>query len=570
MSNLIGINSPVRLLREQWGSPKELAEELYAMFTAKGPAEMRDTLTIRVPEGRPALEIERQQDGDTFVTRDPPRVGRASRASRPPRACRAGGPPRGARTTPGGPPAGYEPGPPGARRTPGGPPARRGGGPCRVPARRDRRPGEVLGVRPPSSSASRPCSSTSRGSPATSCPRWPAGPGCRRTSRAAAGDRQPRWASSRTAGGILMKSPLSERARLPARRHRDGEDPADRPRRGDRARHLALGDRQVQRRVLVPAARVVDLAMTPRLLSRRSIFARQVPRLLRAGPEPRLPGCRDGIAPPQDWTPAGRLAQAAPGRLPVGQPADVAVRRHARLPRHVAASYVQADPVLIVPGFDTVLSFIPVPPPRGDLLVLLQRPGAATRKVYDVRFGRIVYYEDSVTDTPGRPLGSYDPAPGRTRSARSTGGSEPRSRRPRRSSRGPPRPNFRRGPAARPNIQGPAGGLLLPPPGPRPGRRVLRYGLPPHPRRDAVDPADRRHRRLRPIRYVLGGHGGRGLVRLPSRCRRSRRRSSGSGRRRPELPQATGCTSTASTTRRAWACPTTCPPPVADSRRPPT
>ena len=28
MSNLIGVNSPIRLLREQWGSPKELAEEL--------------------------------------------------------------------------------------------------------------------------------------------------------------------------------------------------------------------------------------------------------------------------------------------------------------------------------------------------------------------------------------------------------------------------------------------------------------------------------------------------------------------------------------------------------------
>lgn len=68
MSNLIGVNSPIRLLREQWGSPKELAEELYAMFTARGPAEIHDTLTIRVPQGRPALRIERQQDGDTFVT----------------------------------------------------------------------------------------------------------------------------------------------------------------------------------------------------------------------------------------------------------------------------------------------------------------------------------------------------------------------------------------------------------------------------------------------------------------------------------------------------------------------
>ena len=68
MSNLLGIDTPARLLRQQWGSPTELAEELYAMFTAKGPAEVHDTLTIRVPEGKPALRIERSQAGDVNTT----------------------------------------------------------------------------------------------------------------------------------------------------------------------------------------------------------------------------------------------------------------------------------------------------------------------------------------------------------------------------------------------------------------------------------------------------------------------------------------------------------------------
>ena len=62
--NLVGVNSPVRLLREKWASPVELAQELYAMFTAKGPTELQDTLTIKVPQGRTALRIE-QSEGDT-------------------------------------------------------------------------------------------------------------------------------------------------------------------------------------------------------------------------------------------------------------------------------------------------------------------------------------------------------------------------------------------------------------------------------------------------------------------------------------------------------------------------
>jgi hypothetical protein len=63
---MIGINSPIRLLRENWSNPASLAQELYAMFTAKGPVELDDTLTIRVPENKTALKVERQQGGDTY------------------------------------------------------------------------------------------------------------------------------------------------------------------------------------------------------------------------------------------------------------------------------------------------------------------------------------------------------------------------------------------------------------------------------------------------------------------------------------------------------------------------
>jgi hypothetical protein len=66
----LGINSPVRLLREQWQSPIDLAQELYAMFTAKGPKEINDTLTIRVGAGQPALRIVRD-DGDTIINEGP-------------------------------------------------------------------------------------------------------------------------------------------------------------------------------------------------------------------------------------------------------------------------------------------------------------------------------------------------------------------------------------------------------------------------------------------------------------------------------------------------------------------
>ena len=65
--NLVGVNSPVRLLREKWSSPVDLAQELYAMFTAKGPAEIHDTLTIKVPAGKTALKIE-QVDNSTSET----------------------------------------------------------------------------------------------------------------------------------------------------------------------------------------------------------------------------------------------------------------------------------------------------------------------------------------------------------------------------------------------------------------------------------------------------------------------------------------------------------------------
>jgi hypothetical protein len=67
---LIGVNSPVRLLREQWKDPTALAQELYAMFTAKGPREINDTLTIRVGAGQPALRIIRDE-GDTIINEGP-------------------------------------------------------------------------------------------------------------------------------------------------------------------------------------------------------------------------------------------------------------------------------------------------------------------------------------------------------------------------------------------------------------------------------------------------------------------------------------------------------------------
>ncbi len=63
---MIGVNSPLRLLRENWSNPTALAQELYAMFTAKGPVELDDTLTIRVPENKTVLKIERQEAGDTY------------------------------------------------------------------------------------------------------------------------------------------------------------------------------------------------------------------------------------------------------------------------------------------------------------------------------------------------------------------------------------------------------------------------------------------------------------------------------------------------------------------------
>ena len=68
--NLIGVNSPVRLLREKWSNPVDLAQELYAMFTAKGPAELHDTLTIKVPAGKTALRIEQVDNSvsDTHIS----------------------------------------------------------------------------------------------------------------------------------------------------------------------------------------------------------------------------------------------------------------------------------------------------------------------------------------------------------------------------------------------------------------------------------------------------------------------------------------------------------------------
>lgn len=83
MSGLIGVNAPVRLLREQWGSATDLAQELYAMFTATGPTEIRDTVTIRVPNGRPALRIERSAEGDTLNSQTSHSITKAGAAPTP-------------------------------------------------------------------------------------------------------------------------------------------------------------------------------------------------------------------------------------------------------------------------------------------------------------------------------------------------------------------------------------------------------------------------------------------------------------------------------------------------------
>jgi hypothetical protein len=59
--SLLG-NRAIRLMRENWRTPRALAEELYAIFSAKEPVELEDTLTIRVPEGRPALRVARREE----------------------------------------------------------------------------------------------------------------------------------------------------------------------------------------------------------------------------------------------------------------------------------------------------------------------------------------------------------------------------------------------------------------------------------------------------------------------------------------------------------------------------
>ena len=59
--SLAFLRNPGRLLRERWPSAEALSLELFAMFNAKGESQLDDTLTIRVPEGKPALRIERDR-----------------------------------------------------------------------------------------------------------------------------------------------------------------------------------------------------------------------------------------------------------------------------------------------------------------------------------------------------------------------------------------------------------------------------------------------------------------------------------------------------------------------------
>jgi hypothetical protein len=60
---LLGKSAPSRLLRERWKSATDLAQELYAMFTATGPREVEGPLTIRVPEGKAAIRVVREEGG---------------------------------------------------------------------------------------------------------------------------------------------------------------------------------------------------------------------------------------------------------------------------------------------------------------------------------------------------------------------------------------------------------------------------------------------------------------------------------------------------------------------------
>lgn len=68
MADPIGVNSPVRLLREDWKTPRALAEELYAMFTAKEGPVVNGPITIRVPQGQEPIQVQRVEAGDTFQT----------------------------------------------------------------------------------------------------------------------------------------------------------------------------------------------------------------------------------------------------------------------------------------------------------------------------------------------------------------------------------------------------------------------------------------------------------------------------------------------------------------------
>jgi hypothetical protein len=62
----LGVNSPLRLLRAKWDDPWELAKELYAMFTAKGPVEHEGPVTIKTTQRETALRIVQSPEPDTF------------------------------------------------------------------------------------------------------------------------------------------------------------------------------------------------------------------------------------------------------------------------------------------------------------------------------------------------------------------------------------------------------------------------------------------------------------------------------------------------------------------------
>lgn len=154
----------------------------------------------------------------------------------------------------------------------------------------------------------------------------------------------------------------------------------------------------------MPAARVADLTMTPRPLSRRSIFLGKMRALYGPGQDPEA-GATGKYAPPRDWTPAGRLAR----------PPQVvflsAVFPLMSVDRRLVFDALQADPLIYSPGFDIVTGTNEFGYAiRLAVSLHSYMSGRVIFRVFRYSFdGSLHQYtiEDSTTDTPGRPLFQY-------------------------------------------------------------------------------------------------------------------------------------------------------------------